>query len=503
MRNKLFEIAALCYKKGDDSKGMLLALAMQFYKQGEPMRAARCFELSGQTQHAASCLRHAGDFVLAAAAYSKLGKPTAKARMLALAAEKSTNRRDAVELYTSAAAAWEAAGKSAQALILRLSQKELRREGIEMVRQRTELLQVALPHMERLKLFDAAYDVCVKLGDLTKADELARASAFYHKSVGDKDAMLAAVRSFSSQESQMRFLLKHGDRKQVVDLLEGRGDLAEALDECFMASEWDRADGIARRIAESEGVAPDDTYAPLQLTRVLRSRQAEDATALVGFVSGAGGNEGSGEVSASGLSVGGSSVGGVLGGGVEPRRSDPGSNRDLPLGKRSEVTTTNPLSKLMALDKLGELMSGAASRDRLVCAMQAVQSAAHFVGLDAKDREAHTISFLRIRGVGSSGSASHGKPDPKMPTWKWICSLASHRKEEVLLADSLRMRVVVCKAVISVGASWLERFRSGIPESARAHVLKGELRALAQPRKGMTWQVSEQSTCILGRAHAY
>ena len=62
--------------------------------------------------------------------------------MIALAAERCTNRREAVELYGAAAAAWESAGKPAQALLLRLSHKELRREGIEMVRHHTELLQV-------------------------------------------------------------------------------------------------------------------------------------------------------------------------------------------------------------------------------------------------------------------------------------------------------------------------------------------------------------------------
>ena len=36
---------------------------------------------------------------------------------------------------------------------------------------------MALPHMERLKLFDAAYDICITLGDdyANKADELAQA----------------------------------------------------------------------------------------------------------------------------------------------------------------------------------------------------------------------------------------------------------------------------------------------------------------------------------------
>ena len=139
MRNKLFEIAALCYKRGNDPHGMSLALAMQFYKMDAPLRAARCFEYAGQTQHCASCLRRAGEFVLAAKAYTKLGKPTVAARMLAMGAERSTNRTRAVELYSQAATAWEAAGKPTQAALLRLSHKELRREGLEMVRWRFAL----------------------------------------------------------------------------------------------------------------------------------------------------------------------------------------------------------------------------------------------------------------------------------------------------------------------------------------------------------------------------
>ena len=85
------------------------------------------------------------------------------------------------------------------------------------VRQRKELFGVALPHMERLKLFDAAYDVCTKLGDefADKAEELAQASAFHHKNQGDMKSMLDAVKCFRSAESQMSFLLKHGERAQV------------------------------------------------------------------------------------------------------------------------------------------------------------------------------------------------------------------------------------------------------------------------------------------------
>ena len=143
--------------------------------------------------------------------------------------------------------------------------------------------------MERLKLFDAAYDVCIKLADNEKADEMARASAFHHKGVGDKEAMLAAVRCFSSADSQLRFLLKHGDRAQVVGLLVGRGQMEDALDECLMAGEWTRAAELAEsRLPDqavsdkgvmelSDGAAPssDETHEAVRdLIFVLRARQA-------------------------------------------------------------------------------------------------------------------------------------------------------------------------------------------------------------------------------------
>ena len=53
------------------------------------------------------------------------GRPVAVARTLAAAAEKAPSRREAVELYSAAAIAWEGAGKRTQALLLRLSQREL------------------------------------------------------------------------------------------------------------------------------------------------------------------------------------------------------------------------------------------------------------------------------------------------------------------------------------------------------------------------------------------
>ena len=98
----LFQVAALCFEKGGDERGMLEALGMYFYQPASNatdtrppdrlLRAARCFELAGHTFHAASCLKRAGEYTLAARAFRKLGKPVAIAKMLAHAAEKASSR---------------------------------------------------------------------------------------------------------------------------------------------------------------------------------------------------------------------------------------------------------------------------------------------------------------------------------------------------------------------------------------------------------------------------
>ena len=147
MRQQLYQIAALCFQKGDDQHGMLEALAMHFHHNihvsaatdGRPadrlLRAARCFELAGHTQHAASCLRRAGEYSLAVTAFRKLGRPVSAARTLVAAAEKAPSRREAVELLSAAAEAWQEAGRLTQAMVLRLSHKELQQSGFEMLNQ--------------------------------------------------------------------------------------------------------------------------------------------------------------------------------------------------------------------------------------------------------------------------------------------------------------------------------------------------------------------------------
>ena len=155
----LFQVAALCFEKGGDERGMLEALGMHFYQPASNatdtrppdrfLRAARCFELAGHTFHAASCLKRAGEYTLAARAFRKLGKPVAIAKMLAHAAEKASSRREALELLSGAAGAWEEAGKLSQAMLVRLSHKELRSAGLEMLHrthpERDRLRQVELP----------------------------------------------------------------------------------------------------------------------------------------------------------------------------------------------------------------------------------------------------------------------------------------------------------------------------------------------------------------------
>ena len=104
----------------------------------------------------ASCLKRAGEYKLATDAYRKLGKHVQIARMLAAAAEKTHVRREAVELLAASAKAWEDAGRLTQAMLVRLSHKELQQSGFEMLNksfpERDRLRHVALPHLEARKL---------------------------------------------------------------------------------------------------------------------------------------------------------------------------------------------------------------------------------------------------------------------------------------------------------------------------------------------------------------
>lgn len=465
MRNKLFEIAALCYKKGDDSRGMTAALAMAHYQRDELLRAARCFELAGHTPHAASCLRRAGEYMLAAQAYRKLGKRAAEARVLALAAGKAVGRKEAVELYSAAASAWDAAGKPAQAVLLRLSHKELRREGLEVVRADTALFRMALPHMERLKLFDAAHDVCAKLGELGKAEELAQASAFHHKKKGDREAMLAAVKCFRSSEHQLSFLLKHGDRSQVVDLLLSRDQKHDALDELLIGGDFVRAAeiaGDAQPGAEHGGQAGDQA----RLVSAIAARASDDVRLMASFL----GPAGHGAWAAAN--------------GAEP--SDSGLDK-------------SPLVQLFVLDRLREkvLAKGVQVRNDSVlrCVEQlhwmedALSAACCFLSLASSEAEAYTLSFLRIQG-------SHGKPKPRMPTWRWLCTLASHDPQKILLGESGAMAVLVAQAIFTACVPWLERF-GAVADDAQGILLRSEAKAPSEPIQMPGRGVSEQYTQLL------
>ena len=97
-----------------------------------------------------------GELKLAASAYRKLGKYVAIAKMYASAAEKTNNRREAIEMLTACANAWEDAGRLTQAMLVRLSHRELQKAGFQMLNQsfpeRDRLRQVALPHLEARKL---------------------------------------------------------------------------------------------------------------------------------------------------------------------------------------------------------------------------------------------------------------------------------------------------------------------------------------------------------------
>ena len=295
MRQQLFQIAALCYQKGNDQRGMLEALAMHFFQPSAAatdarpadrlLRAARCFELAGHTLHAANCLRRAGEVTLAASAYAKLGKHVPMAKMLATAAEKTNSRREAVELLAASAKAWEDAGRLTQAMLVRLSHKELQPSGLEMLNQsfpeRDRLRQVALPHLEARKLYDAALAVCQQLGLDHKVEELARTSAFHHLRRGDKASMFSAVKQFSSPAMQIAFLRQHGERSQVVELMQAQGLVEEAHDEMLIGGDY-RLAALSTYSASGDEGGEQPAVAWLsrtfQLSSALRTKASQAAT---------------------------------------------------------------------------------------------------------------------------------------------------------------------------------------------------------------------------------
>ena len=58
--------------------------------------------------------------------------------------------------------------------------------------------------------------------------------------------------------------------------------------------------------------------------------------------------------------------------------------------------------------------------------------------LPNKTLESHALGFLRIRN-------RHGKPNGRMPTWRWLCSVANHDTKETLLGESARLRSLICR----------------------------------------------------------
>ena len=86
----------------------------------------------------------------------------------------------------------------------------------------------------------------------------------------------------------------------------------------------------------------------------------------------------------------------------------------------------NPLASIMVFDKLRELSFAAdeSAHSRLTCLVGALTLVGRYLDLDPKEKERHARSFLRVHGTEGSG-----KPNPKMPTWKWICSLVSHKSQ--------------------------------------------------------------------------
>ena len=108
-----------------------------------------------------------------------------------------------------------------QALLIRLSHKELRASGLQMLEGEglASLGGVALAQLETLKLYDEALRLCKRMGDdPARADSLARTAACYHHQQGNAGLMLEAVRQFSSLEARIRFLRKSGDRTLVAQV---------------------------------------------------------------------------------------------------------------------------------------------------------------------------------------------------------------------------------------------------------------------------------------------
>ena len=437
MRQQLFPLAAQCFQKGDDEHGMLEALAMHFYRpaasattDGRPLdrllRAARCFELAGHTHHAASCLKRAGENSLVVAAYRKLGRPVSVAKALATAADKAASRREAVELYTEAAAAWEEAGRPTQAMVIRLSHRELQQSGFDMLKdehkESDRLRAAALPLLEARKLYDAALVVCQQLGLDNRVEDLARTSAFQHLRRGDKTAMFGAVKLSASPEWRIAFLRQHGERAQVVELMMAQGLIDEAHDEMLIGGEYAllQSTNAAATDTSSESAAHDDPSAVIWLSRafqlagVLRAKPADGAADLAHFLA-------------------------------------------HELCMVDGAPTWVDLTIVLVMDALREGSERASPRDsiepharQIQWVHQLVLAARRVVSATEHELRTMTDNFLRLRGST--------KPLPRMPSWRWLCSRTNHDAKSPLISGSARLHRLVESAVLEAATSSLGAF---------------------------------------------
>ena len=468
MRQQLFAIAALCFQRADDKTGMLEALAMHYYSptaaaatDGRPadryLRAARCFELAGHTPHAAACLKRAGEHTLAAAAYRKAGQPIAVAKTLAAAAERATSRREALELFTAAANAWVDAGRLTQALLIRLSHKELHAAAFEMLNapEHDRLRAIALPHLEARKMYDAAIVVCRQMGQGDKVEDLLRRSAFHHQRRGDKAAMFTAVKQFKSPEMQIAFLRQHGERRQVIELMKSHGQVHEAHDE-MLSSPFVLVGGELEYLMgkggeeEAAELPPNPIGASavqwlacvFRLASVVKSKPADGAKELL---------DGALLSTLRGLN-----------------------------GMRALWIDLLMCLLFDALREGGERSGALEASCRqiidgvtLTALEQLLQSVGRLLACQPAELRAATDTFLRLRGSA--------KPLARLPSWRWLCARANHDGKDLLISGSERLRRLVHRAVVETAMLALAQTH-GLPARLRSSLISSE-RALTAQRK--------------------
>ena len=467
MRQQLFNVAALCFQKGHDEAGMLEALGMHFYHSsttaadGRPidrlLRAARCFELAGHTQHAASCLKRANEFNLAAAAYRKLERPGLVAKVLASAAERAANITDRVRLLAESANAWEAAGQLTKAMLVRLSHRELQAGGLEMLNknfaERDKLRAVALPHLEQRKLYDAAIAVCIQLGLDEKVDQLAQTSAFHHLRRGDKAAMFVAVQQFKSPEMQIAFLRRHGERAMVIKLMKAHGQEEEAYDELLMSGSGADASaggssgsvgtGAGPASSASLGVLATDASLPAGVAWLARTFSlASELRASA--------RDGTNAQSSPRLTT---RVSNFLDS-VAALQSTKGRGGG---GSGSEWLHVD-LPLCMVLDAWEEAgVRGGYTVDPRWNQMQwtrlMLASIRRLLAKSRQELRECIDAFLRLRSGGAM-------PQVRMPSWRWVCAKASHDPRRPLVSGSERLRSLVEYAFMSSARRALEMLPS-------------------------------------------